>query len=303
MIVIDKLNNISFARRGIALFDENELVFKSDDYDMVQTARELGAAEQKLYQIEIDGADGCIDLTDNLLGGAFFKSVTDVYTYNLNGKFGERESISRDIFNNIHGRHLYMIACDDTAYYMSGRITAKINPKVGYTELVITYIREPYRLKAPIELEVDADFFSAGGLSLSIESGRKFVLPKFSSSKEHMVSFKGVTYTVPDNSVDFTIPAIVFSRGKNEINIIKSVPRNSKAYTWGNISGDRTIDEIGDMYNYIDDLSDLTVSEACGVEWTWERLNVKRWCNLRYLTDSQDQTNENLKITYDWGEL
>ena len=303
MIVIEKLNDISFHRRGIALFDENELVFKSDDYDMVQVGRELGSVEQKLYKVEIDGADGIIDLTDSLLGGAFFKNVADTYTYNLNGKFTDRERISRDIYNNIHGRHLYMIACDDITHYMRGRVTVKLNPKTGYNELVITYTREPYRLKAPIEIEVDADFYTDGGVSLSLVSGRKFVTPKFTTLKEHKVSFEGNTYIIPDNSVNLIIPGIVFSRGSNELNIVKTECRNSIPYTWADICGNRTIDDIGELYDVIDELSEVTISELCGVGWTFEQLSAKRWCNLRYLADDQIQTNENLKILYEWGEL
>lgn len=303
MIVITKLNNIKFNKRGIALFDENELVFKSDEFDMVQVGRDLGSVEQKLYQIEIDGADGVIDLTDNMLGGAFFKNVTDTYTYNLNGKFADRERISLDIYNNIHGRHLYMIACDDVSHYMSGRVTVKLNPKKGYNEIIITYTREPYRLKTPIEVEVDADFNANSGVSLSLVSGRKFVTPKFSALKEHKVNFKGTTYTVPDNSVDLIIPGIVFSRGKNNLNIIKTECRNSKAYTWADICGDRTVDNVCELYSTIEDMLEVTISKLCGLSWNFLELSLNQWCNLRYLTGEQVHSNENLKIVYDWGEL
>lgn len=303
---INYLGNIDFIKRGIALFDDNdtnEPIFKSDDLGLIQTSKTITPPEQKLLQYEISGIDGVLDFTDAEQGGAFFKNTTLTYTYVLDGKFTEREKTMANIFNDIHGRELCLIDCDNIDYFYQGRITASVSNKPGYSELTITANCNPYRLKKPIEISVNADLYGVSGINLSLDSGRKFVLPRFSSIKEHTVSFDGHDYVVPANSTDLTIAEIVFKRGKNNLTIVKTDCRDVNVYTFAELQGCNIYDKIFEKYPQFEDMDGIKYQELFGFAFTWGDINTKHWYDFIYLVNPDDDDDEDLKIKYDWGDL
>ncbi|MGN0174572.1 MAG: hypothetical protein ACI39F_09045, partial [Acutalibacteraceae bacterium] len=267
MIIINKLEktinylgNIEFTKRGIAIFDdsgENTPLFKSDDLGLIQTAKTITPPEQKLLQFEISGIDGVLDFTDSEQGGAFFKNTTLNYTYVIDGKFSERKNLMSNIFNDIHGRDLCIIDCDNIDYFYQGRITANVSNKPGYSELTINCYCNPYRLKKPIEISVNADIYGVSGINLALDSGRKFVMPFFSSIKEHTVSFGGHDYVVPAGSENLSFADIVFSRGKNNITVIKTDCRDVAAYTYGDLEGCNDFDAVFEKYPTFEEMDGI----------------------------------------------
>ena len=313
MIIINKiektisyLGNIEFIKRGIALFDDgddNIPLFKSDNLGLIQTAKTITPPEQKLLQYEISGIDGVLDFTDTEQGGAFFKNTTLNYTYVLDGKFTERERAMANIFNDIHGRELCLIDCDNIDYFYQGRITASVSNKPGYSELTITANCNPYRLKKPIEISINADLYGETGINLSLDSGRKFVLPIFSSTKEHTVSFGGHDYVIPANSTNLTFTDVVFKRGKNNITIIKTDCRDVAIYTYGDLEGSNDFSSLFEKYPQFADMIDIEYKKLFGFAFTWGDINKKHWYDFIYLVNQDDDTDEDLKIKYEWGDL
>ena len=303
MVVLNFLNNIDFSKyRGTAWFDKNKLLLKTDDLGLIQSSRELGAADAKLYQIDIDGANGIIDLSDYESNDVFFKNATDTYTYTLTGTATERKNILNNIYAELHGKYLYMIDCDFSDRYSIGRVSINIAHNKGYSELKIQFNREPYRLKAPISKEIFTDLPSA--VTLEFENGRKQVLPMFTADGEHSVIFEGETYIINDGAERITVPDIVFKRGTNRLTIIKTNPDESAAYTWGDVVGTVTVGEICENYNGLLEVSDLIITRLCGGK-TWAEIVEKKikWCNLHYLIGETDKDKKSFKIDYEWGEL
>ena len=303
---INYLGNIEFIKRGIALFDDGEgktPLFKSDDLGLIQTAKTVTTPEEKLLQFEISGIDGILDFTDSEQGGAFFKNSTLTYTYVLDGNFDERVQVMSNILNDIHGRNLCLIDCDDIDYFYQGRITASVNNKSGYSELTISASCNPYRLKKPIEISVNADLYGESGINLALDSGRKFVLPYFSSIKEHTVGFGGHDYVVPAGSENLSFADIVFSRGKNNITVIKTDCRDVKAYTFAYLEGCDIWSTVFEKYPTFADMDGIEYKKIFGFAFTWGEINQKHWYDFIYLVNSEENQDENLKIKYDWGDL
>lgn len=117
------------------------------DWNLILTAKSITPPEPKTYYVEIDGADGSLDLSEALSGATVYKDRTISATFWTNhGTKSDRVRLLQEIRSAIHGKKLSIIEPDDPDHYFTGRvkITGESN-NLAYAEISIEATCEPYR--------------------------------------------------------------------------------------------------------------------------------------------------------------
>ena len=117
------------------------------DWDLILTAKSVTPPEPKTYYVELDGADGTLDLSEALTGGVVYKDRTVSATFwTDHGTRADRNNFLRRIRQAIHGKKVRIVEPDDPDHYLFGRVRIKdeVN-KLAYAEISIECVCEPYR--------------------------------------------------------------------------------------------------------------------------------------------------------------
>lgn len=169
---------------------------------LVDGSEKIGLPEIQTYNIEVPGRDGLLDLTEALNGEVAYKNRECSWQFADAREYGERTAALVELANMLHGRKLAFKLDDRPEYTGIGRFAAEVEENTrGYTVVTVTADCEPYFSKGVKTMRVNA----AGGIKVSIESGRKPVCPTFEFNRETIISADGVyarmqpgTYRVSD---------------------------------------------------------------------------------------------------------
>ena len=116
------------------------------DFGLILTEKDIGSAEPKLEQVEVDGIDGKLDLTD-ALGRLKYKNRTLSFTFTAIGSQSEFLSKYSEIQNYLHGKKMRVILDDDPSFYYEGRCTVnKFKTSKRTATIVIDVDAAPYKL-------------------------------------------------------------------------------------------------------------------------------------------------------------
>lgn len=179
---------------------------------LVDGTESIGLPEVQTYNVEIPGRNGLLDLTEALNGDVTYKNRTCSWQFADARKYGERTKALVDAFNMIHGRRFNFVLDDRPQYTGTGRFTASIDTnRSGYTLLTITADCEPYFSKGLQTLRVNA----AGGITITVESGRMPVCPKLQFNKDTIVMNKDVNLTMQRGT--YRINDLWFHQGSNKL--------------------------------------------------------------------------------------
>lgn len=169
---------------------------------LMDGTEKIGLPEVQTYNIEVPGRNGLLDLTEALNGEVAYKNRECSWQFADAREYGERTDALVLIANMLHGRKFDFVLDDRPDYTCTGRFTAEISENYrGYTVLNVKADCEPYFSKGVKTLRVNA----AGGIRITVESGRMPVCPTFEFNSETIVSANGVharmqpgTYKVKD---------------------------------------------------------------------------------------------------------
>lgn len=151
---------------------------------LVDGSEKIGLPVVQTYNIEVPGRDGLLDLTEALNGEVAYKNRECSWQFADAREYGERTAALVELANMLHGRKLTFKLDDRPEYTGTGRFTAEIGEnRRGYTVLNVKADCEPYFSKGVKTLRVNA----AGGIKISVESGRKPVCPTFEFASETIV--------------------------------------------------------------------------------------------------------------------
>lgn len=172
------------------------------DMKLTLVEESIGLPEVQTYTVEVPGRNGLLDLTEALNGEVTYKNRTCTWKFADVREYGARTQALVEAVNRLHGRKLDFILDDRPEYTGTGRFTASIEENMrGYTYLKLTADCDPLFSKGLQTLRVNA----AGGIKVSVKSGRMPVCPTFEFASETIVSADGVyarmqpgTYKVND---------------------------------------------------------------------------------------------------------
>lgn len=117
------------------------------DLNLIQQSVEVDPAEPKLNMVEIPGADGAVDMSEQPAGRVVFNTRKITWTYALYP--GESwDAKHRQVSNALNGRKCNITLDTDPAYYYVGRLSVtKHNIDNTLRQITIVAICQPYKLR------------------------------------------------------------------------------------------------------------------------------------------------------------
>lgn len=117
------------------------------DLNLIQQTVEVDPAEPKLNLVEIPGADGAVDMTEQPAGRVTYNTRKITWTFALYP--GENwDSKHRQVSNALNGRRCNITLDSDPAYYYQGRLSVSKHKVDGVLrQITVVAICQPYKLK------------------------------------------------------------------------------------------------------------------------------------------------------------
>lgn len=186
------------------------------EWGLILSSKEIEAPEPKINQIEIEGGDGVLDLTD-FFGDVKYKNRSLSFEFSkMNIVLDGFLALYSVVQNAIHGKVLDIILDDDPAYYYRGRVTInewKSDKNVG--TIVIEVDAEPYKY------DIDETVISipvSGSTEVNLINSRKRVVPQITT--DATFTFVWGNYSKAVSAGTFVIPEMELKEGNNSITVI-----------------------------------------------------------------------------------
>ena len=183
-----------------------------DDFSLVLTSHTIGSADAKTETVNIDGADGVLDLTE-YFGDINFKNRTLSFEFSsiIDSKyFPELYSAVQNYFN---GRRMRILIDNDPYHYYMGRVSVddwKSNKAVG--KISIKVDAEPYKYHIN---ETIITYTIAGEKTLIYPNDRMKVVPSIELSSAMQVTWKDSQFNLSQGVQK--VPEIEFEFGQNTL--------------------------------------------------------------------------------------
>lgn len=157
------------------------------DLNLIQQKVEVAPAEPKLNLIEIPGADGYKDMTEQPAGRVTYNARKITWTFGLYP--GERwHTKHRQVNNALNGRRCKISMGDDPGYYYDGRVIVKDHKVDGILkQIVVEATCQPYKLRTyPTEVTVA---LTTEPKTVQLLNDRKPVVPSITVTAETRLQF------------------------------------------------------------------------------------------------------------------
>ena len=182
-----------------------------DDFGLVITEREISAPSPKTHYVDIEGADGSLDLSE-AFGEVKFERRT--LKYNVISLVPRSEFWTRftEIQNALHGKEFSITDDEDPDYYYIGRVSIDkwtIDKVIG--SFTITVDAEPYKYH---QRETVRSYDITGTMNLVFKNDRMSVNPLISVSAPMSIVFNGKIYSISSSTDELT-----FKEGNNTLQV------------------------------------------------------------------------------------
>ena len=192
-------------------------VHSFDDLHLILTEKDMGAPAVKTRKIDIEGADGSLDLTD-FFGEPKYEDVTHKFQFSTIVPQAEFQTLYSTIKNTIHGKKMRVILDDDPLFYWMGRchVSGFTNEKnIGQVQVECDC--EPYKLKLEKTVVTRA---VSGTQTITLTNGRKRAVPTVTiqTSGTMNITFKeGYVWDLGAGS--YTLPELELVHGENHVTV------------------------------------------------------------------------------------
>ena len=263
----------------------------------------LAPPSPKTYTVNIPGGNGCIDLTESLLGDTAYENRKQEFTfYVINTE--NFETVKTAVSNFLHGKAYDYQITMDPGYTYHGRFSVTSYSHKAYSDGIV----------GTIKLEINANPFkyaknriykvnAVGGITAYFESGRKRVRPVIETDNSLKVIYNGKLLTLPQGS--WSINDLTFVNGVNSVYFNSYDIRNLKwsdlktnNITWGDFKKKRLYEwykSNGDGTYIVKSWDDVRLS-------TWSDLSNTTWANCSYMSDVTKNIKD-IYVAYEVGEL
>ena len=188
-----------------------------DDLNLILKSKEIGSPAVKEKKIDIEGADGALDLTD-FFGEAKFENVTHKFEFSTIVPPVQFLSLFSTVKNALHGKKMRIILGDDPLFYYMGRL--KVSSFTNEKNIGMVSIEadcEPYKFK----LEKTVQSFTVNGTQvITLTNGRKRAVPEVeiqSDSSLNIVYQAGNVWDLGSGS--YTLPELELVEGENQVTV------------------------------------------------------------------------------------
>lgn len=163
------------------------------DLNLILSSREISAPAVRSKVINIEGADGSLDLTD-AFGRVFYnnRTIKLVFSYVDNGmSFWDEFSL---IQNAIHGKRMEIRFDDDCEHHYIGRCSVdKWNASSVYGKITVTVNADPFKLKDTLTVKTIS---VSSSTTINIDKIFMFTKPIIVASTNMNLVYEGTTYSL-----------------------------------------------------------------------------------------------------------
>ena len=183
------------------------------EWGLILSSKEIESPEPKTNEIEIEGGDGVLDLTE-FFGGVKYKNRSLSFQFT-------KPSIVPDgylalfslVQEKLHGKKMQVILDDDPAHFYYGRVTVsewKSSKNIGTVEIDVD--AEPFKTEVA---ETTIRQTVNSNANIILPNGKKPVVPTITTTSEFLISFGG--YNDVYEAGTFTIPEMELAEGNNQV--------------------------------------------------------------------------------------
>ena len=188
-----------------------------DDLNLILTSKEIGSPEVKVRKIEIEGADGSLDLTD-FFGEPKYENVTHKFSFSTIVPQAQFLSLFSTVKNALHGKKMRIILDGDPLFYYVGRLAvSSFTNEKNIGQISIEADCEPYKYKmSPTSVSVTLN----GTQAITLTNGRKRAVPEvvISTASSLRIEYQGSN--IWDlGSGSFTLPELELVEGANIVTV------------------------------------------------------------------------------------
>lgn len=184
------------------------------NFNLILIEKEIGAPHVKTKLIEIDGADGSIDLTD-FFGEPKYGNVTHKFTFSSIVPWNDLLSQYSEVKNALHGKKLRIILDDDPSFYYVGRcyVSSFTNEK-NISTITVECECEPYKYKLNQTVVTRA---VSGTADITLTNSRKRAVPTITATASMTLEFGDGSWA--KGAGTYTIPELELTEGANHVTV------------------------------------------------------------------------------------
>lgn len=180
------------------------------DFDLILSAKEIGAPEPKTETVDVPGSDGTLDLTE-YFGEVFYENRE--LSFDFSCKKEPYLFVLSRFKNSVHGRKMKVRLSDDPEFYYIGRVMVDAwKTDEGLGTVSVTVDAEPYKYKNQETV-----------ISLNVSGSREFiffnlnkrVIPTFELSADMGIKFDTASYQVSAGT--WSNSNLAFVQGNNAV--------------------------------------------------------------------------------------
>lgn len=197
------------------------------DLNLILSKKEIGAPPVKENKLEIEGADGSIDLTE-VFGRPTYGDLTHKFVFSTIVPRSDFLTQYSMVKNALHGQKLRIILDDDPGFYYVGR--CRISPftnENGIGSISVDCNCEPYKYKIAKTVVTKA---IDGTEAITLTNGRKRAVPEITIATDTSLNIVYQTVNVWDlGSGSYTLPDLELAHGDN---IVTVTGTGNITFTW-----------------------------------------------------------------------
>ena len=194
------------------------------DLKLILVEKEIGEPHVKKKLIEIEGADGSIDLTD-FFGEPKYGDVTHKFTFNTIVPRNDFLSQYSNVKNALHGKKMRIILDDDPNFFYAGRcyVSSFTNEK-NIGTITVECECEPYKYKLNKTVVTQA---VSGTKDITLTNSRKRAVPEITATASMTIVFGDGSWTAGAGT--YTIPELELVEGANSVTVTGT---GNISFTW-----------------------------------------------------------------------
>lgn len=190
------------------------------DFSLIRSRKTIESPEPKYIKVEVEGADGDLDLTD-FFGDVKFQNRNIRFEFSTAVREREFLNLFSKIQNSLHGKKMKIVLEEDSDFYYVGRISVnewEADKNIGL--VTIDCDCEPYKYKK------NKTIFTlnlTGKTPYILPNLRKRVVPTFTISSPLKIEFNSSIYSIGSSGMTaqqtFVIPELSLREGDNLISL------------------------------------------------------------------------------------
>lgn len=197
------------------------------DLNLILSKKEIGAPPVKENKLDIEGADGSIDLTE-VLGRPTYGDVTHKFTFSTIVPRSDFLTQYSMVKNALHGQKLRIVLDDDQAFYYVGRCyVSSFTDEKGIGTISVDCDCEPYKYKLSKTIVTKA---VDGTEAVVLTNGRKRAVPEITIATDTSLNIVYQGVNIWDlGAGSYTLPDLELVQGDNVVTVTGT---GNITFTW-----------------------------------------------------------------------